>query len=333
MRSFRAKGLALKCCRRRLKFFSAFGSLLLLLSCSGQKPHYLGYIEAYLVYIAPPVSGQLFDLDIHRGDAVKANQKLYQLDPEPEHSYLNQAQYTLAAEQETLSDLEKGQRSTILDALRANVLSAEAQLALSKITLERNQRLYDKQVVSKAALDNATADYATRLQEVKQLQANLAEAELGAREHLIQAQTQKVKAAESAMNAYAWQLSEKTGMASDGGIIFDTFFRPGEFIPAGQAVVAILSPKQIRVLFYVPEPNYSDIKLGQTVWFKIDGVKKAKAVKVRFISKDAEYTPPVIYSAESKSKLVYRIEAQLPEDSALQFHPGTPVSVYLQDPK
>src|SRR5262249_47275178 len=146
----------------------------------------------------------------------------------------------LAAEQETLSDLENGQRNTILDALRANVLGAEAQLALSKITLERNQRLYEKNVVSKAALDAAEADYSTRLQEVSQLKSNLAEAELGARQHLIQAQVQKVNAADAAMKAYAWQLSQKTGVASDEGIIFDTFFRPGEFITAGQPVLAIL---------------------------------------------------------------------------------------------
>ncbi len=318
-----------------LRVFKILGvlSLCVLMSSCGKNPHYLGYIEAYLIYVAPPVSGQLYDLDVARGAPVKVDQKLYQLDPEPERSYLNQAQYTLAAEQETLSDLENGQRNTILDALRANVLGAEAQLALSKITLDRNQRLYKKEVVSKAALDSAEADYSTRLQEVSQLKSNLAEAELGARQHLIQAQTQKVNAAEAAMKATAWQLSQKTGLASDEGIVFDTFFRPGEFIPAGQPVLAILSPKEIRVLFYVPESNYSHIKLGQTVWFKVDGKTKAKAVTVSFISKEAEYTPPVIYSEESKSKLVYRVEAQLPAAIALTFHPGSPVTVYLQDPE
>ncbi|MCD6045820.1 MAG: periplasmic component of efflux system [Gammaproteobacteria bacterium] len=316
---------------RILKIFAIL-SLLLLSSCR-DKPHYLGYIEAYLIYVSPPVSGQLYDLDVTRGDSVRGDQKLYQLDPEPERSYLSQAQYTVASEQETLADLENGQRNTVLDAIRANLLAAEAQLALAKITLDRNQRLYDKEVVSQAALDSAKADYSTRLQEVKQLQANLAEAELGARQHLIQAQTQKVNAALASMKAYAWQLSQKTGLASDDGIIFDTFFRPGEFIPAGQPVLAILSPKEIRVLFYVPEPHYSHIKLGQTVWFKVNGVKTAKAVKVSFISKEAEYTPPVIYSEESKSKLVYRVEARLPPEIALKFHPGSPVTVYLQDPK
>lgn len=306
--------------------------LVILTSSCGNNSHYLGYVEAYLIYVSPPVSGQLFDLNVARGDPVKVNQTLYQLDPEPERSTLSQAQYTLAAEQETLQDFENGQRSTILNALRANILGAQAQLALSKITLDRNQRLYAKNVVSQAALDAAKADYSTRLQEVNQLQSNLAEAELGARQHLIESQAQKVNAAEAAMKAAAWQLSQKTGIASDGGIIFDTFFRPGEFISAGQPVLAILSPKEIRVLFYIPEPDYSRIKLGQTVWFKVDGKTQAKAVKVSFISKNAEYTPPVIYSEESKSKLVYRVEAQLPPDIALKFHPGSPVTVYLKDP-
>ncbi len=306
--------------------------LLAFLSSCHSNTTYLGYIEAYLIYVTPPVSGQLFDLDVMRGEPITLQQKLYQLDPEPEQSYLNQAKYTLAAEQETLSDLENGQRTTILDAIRANIAEAQAQLALAQITLSRNQTLYQKHAVSKAALDAAQTDYSAKLQIVKQLQSNLAEAELGSRQHTIEAQAQKVKAAEESMNAYAWQVSQKTGIALDQGIVFDTFFRPGEYITAGQPVLAILSPKEIRVLFYVPEPNYSQIKLGQTVWFKVDGEKKYYPVTVSFISKDAEYTPPVIYSEESKSKLVYRVEAKLPEKIALDFHPGSPVQVYLQDP-
>lgn len=316
-----------------IKSFTVLAVVWLLASCGGNNTHYLGYVEAYLIYISPPVSGQLFDLDVARGDAVAINQKLYQLDPDPERSNLSEAQYNLAAAQETLLDFENGQRNTILDALRANVLQAQAQLAFAKITLERNQRLYDKQVVSKAALDDAQTTYDAQFQEVKQLQSNLAEAELGSRQHIIQAQAQRVSAAEAAVKAAAWQLSQKTGLASDSGIIYDTFFRPGEFITAGQAVLAILSPREMRILFYVPEPHYSQIKLGQTLWFKVDGEKKAQAVKISFISKDAEYTPPVIYSEESRTKLVYRVEAQLPENIALHFHPGSPVEVYLRDPK
>ena len=113
-----------------IKPFMLLSAILLLAACHRHNTHYLGYVEAYLIYVSPPVSGQLFDLDVARGDAVVVNQKLYQLDPEPERSYLNQAQYTLAGEQETLLDLENGQRSTILAALQANVLQAQAQLLL-----------------------------------------------------------------------------------------------------------------------------------------------------------------------------------------------------------
>ncbi len=315
------------------RIFILFIVMGLLAACHRNNPAYLGYVEAYLIYISPPVSGQLFDLYVGRGESISINKKLYQLDPEPERSNLNQAQYNLAAAQETLLDFENGQRSTILEALHASLLQGQAQLALSKITLERYQRLYEKHAVSQAALDAAQTDYSARFEQVNQLQANLAEAELGSRQHVIQAQWEKVNAADSAMKAAAWQLSQKTGVATDSGIVFDTFFRPGEFVVAGQAVLAILSPKEMRILFYVPEPHYSQIKLGQTVWFMVDGKKKAIPVQVSFVSKNAEYTPPVIYSEASKAKLVYRVEAKLPEKIALQFHPGSPVEVYLRDPR
>ena len=48
---------------------------------------------------------------------------------------------------------------------------------------------------------------------------------------------------------------------------------------------------------------------------------------ISFISPQSEYTPPVIYSESSRSKLVYLIEARLPPDKAILLNPGQPVAV------
>src|SRR5205085_42793 len=44
----------------------------------------------------------------------------------------------------------------------------------------------------------------------------------------------------------------------------------------------------------------------------------------------AEFTPPVIYSKESRAKLVFLVEAKPAEADAPKLHPGQPVDVTLQ---
>jgi HlyD family secretion protein len=48
------------------------------------------------------------------------------------------------------------------------------------------------------------------------------------------------------------------------------------------------------------------------------------------VSNQAEYTPPVIYSNESRAKLVFMVEAHPSIADATKLHPGQPVSVVLQ---
>ena len=50
---------------------------------------------------------------------------------------------------------------------------------------------------------------------------------------------------------------------------------------------------------------------------------------ITFISPQAEYTPPVIYSRETRTKLVFLIEARPTPDDAVKLHPGQPLEVTL----
>jgi HlyD family secretion protein len=50
---------------------------------------------------------------------------------------------------------------------------------------------------------------------------------------------------------------------------------------------------------------------------------------VNYISTQAEFTPPVIYSQGSRAKLVYMIEAGFASSDAVHLKPGQPVDVRL----
>jgi len=301
--------------------------LLLLTACSHHSQRYLGYIEGKYVYLSSPVSGQLLTLAVQKGEVAQANQIAFELDPQPELSQLQNAQAQLTSAQADLENLKLGERSTILKRLEAQISQAKANLVFSKKMFERNTLLVKTDSIGKAVLDQSRAQYESDEQKLNEAKANLAEAKLGARNNLIAAQEAKVQAAQANVNQYQWLVSQKTIRFSEAGYVQDTLFRQNEFVPAGKPVVQFLPPNNRVVVFYVPEKKVSQIHPGQKIDFSCDGCQKHLSATVDYIASRAEYTPPVIYSENSREKLVYYIEAKINPLIATQMHPGEPVEV------
>jgi HlyD family secretion protein len=53
-------------------------------------------------------------------------------------------------------------------------------------------------------------------------------------------------------------------------------------------------------------------------------------VAVSYVSTEPEFTPPIIYSNESRAKLVFMIEARAAAGGAPALRPGQPVEVVPQ---
>jgi HlyD family secretion protein len=124
-----------------------------------------------------------------------------------------------------------------------------------------------------------------------------------------------------------WDLDQKTQRAPEAGIIFDTLYRQGEMIQAGKPAVVLLPPQNIKIRFFVPERKISLVQQGQEVTVIIDGLKDQLKAKISYISPRTEYTPPVIFSEESREKLVILVEAVFDEKVAATLHPGQPADV------
>ena len=69
------------------------------------------------------------------------------------------------------------------------------------------------------------------------------------------------------------------------------------------------------------------IALGRAVTIHCDGCKAAVPAKVTFISRTSEFTPPVIYSQDERSKLVFLFDARTETPGELRV--GQPVDVKL----
>ena len=119
----------------------------------------------------------------------------------------------------------------------------------------------------KAALDQAKA----RLAEAE---AALANAKLPTgRDDAIRAAEADAIAAKAALAQAQWRLDQKKLVAPSDAFVFDTLYRPGEFIDAGQPVVSLLPAANIRVRFFVPATALAQLPAGTAVHIKTTGAK------------------------------------------------------------
>ncbi|MGA7167237.1 MAG: efflux RND transporter periplasmic adaptor subunit [Pseudolabrys sp.] len=124
------------------------------------------------------------------------------------------------------------------------------------------------------------------------------------------------------------RLMRRNAYSPGDGTVEQVYYRPGETVPAGRPVVAILPPGNLKLRFFAPQAILPTIKYGDIVEVSCDGCEKGLTAKVSFIARSAEYTPPVIYSQEERAKLVFLIEAR-PEQPD-KFRVGQPVTVTLR---
>jgi HlyD family secretion protein len=124
------------------------------------------------------------------------------------------------------------------------------------------------------------------------------------------------------------RLMRRNAYSPGDGTVEQVYYRPGETVPAGRPVVAILPPGNLKLRFFAPQAILPTIKYGDIVDVSCDGCEKNLTAKVSFIARSAEYTPPVIYSQEERAKLVFLIEAR-PEQPD-KFRVGQPVTVTLR---
>lgn len=269
-------------------------SAILIASCSRPPTHQAqGYIEGRYTYMATSVSGVLKQLDVKRGTKVEHGQMLFVLEEQPESNL-----YMAAVE-----NLKQAVASR--DVIVAN-------LAYAKVMYERYKILVPENAIQRSQLDNAKSTYLATVAQLTQANANIAST--------------------SATLAQAkWTKDQKIVYAPVDAIVFDTYYRLGEYTVANQSILSLLAPSDIKAIFYIGEVDLASMQLGDKVKVLCDGCSKAYAGRVSFISPSAEYTPPVIYSTETKEKLIYRIEAEFAPDDAYHLHPGQPVTVIYKN--
>jgi len=314
----------------RAVFLALVPAVVAVAGCESAKPsHYFpGYVEGEYVRVAAPLSGTLTRLTVERGAQVAKSAPLFALEDEQERAARAEAEARMRQAQASLADLEKGRRPPEVAAVRAQLAQAEASLAQSEADLVRTRKLVADRFLPPQQQDAAIATRDRDSARVAELNEQVRIAHLPARGDAIAAARAEVKAVGDALAQAQWRVDQKSQAAPVAGLVDDTLYRPGEWVAAGAPVVSLLPPGNVKVRFFVPEAQLATIKAGDAVTVRCDGCAHDIAARVRFISPQAEYTPPVIYSRENRAKLVYLVEAR-PDVPDPALHPGLPVEVTL----
>jgi len=287
-----------------------------------------GYADADYVKVGPTQQGLLTAVSVGRGDQVESGALLFTQDDTADRAARDQAARQLLQAEQQLANLQAGGKPTEIQQAEANLADARSTRDRTQADLQRDERLMPVGGISIQTLDQVRADVRSAQAKVQVAEAALAQlhAPMG-REGEIKAQTAAVEAARAAVAMAAWRLDQRRVAAPVGGRVADILARPGETVSAGAPVVSLLPPANILVRFFVPETALSTVHKGDRVALHCDNCPNDLTATISFVSPQAEYTPPVIYSESSRSKLVYLIEARPRPDQAPLINPGQPIEV------
>jgi HlyD family secretion protein len=302
---------------------AALIALLLLSPKRSQGQALTGYVEGEPLYLAVPVAGTVKAMYVARGEEVQAGAALFQVDPQQPQAQRDQAAADVAASQAQAEDARKGQRPVELAIYEANIAAAEAQAREARANLRRVEILAAKGIYAQARLDDARASAQAADAQVAAARRQRDAAALGAREDQIRAADARVRQAQAGLSGAAARLSDVSPRAPVAARVEDVFFQQGEWAPAHQPILALLPDERIKVRFFVPEAQLAAYRVGRTVRFTCDGCAQDLTARIVFVSPRPEFTPPVIYSRESRDRLVYMVEAR----PSRRLNPGQPVDV------
>ena len=288
--------------------------------------NYLGYVEGETTLVGAPQAGRLVSVAAVKGQEVKQGAVLFALDPAQFAAEVARTEAAVTTAKATRDNLLTGKRQQEIDVIRAQIAQAEASLGLAQKELVRASTLATSGTAAQSRLDQAQEQVNSYEQRIAELKASEQVASLPARGTEIDAATSRVSEAEAQLAQAKEKLSDLSPVAPADASVDDVFFKPGEWVAAGQPVVSLLKPSDVTLRFFVPESVLAQAQPGRAIQFKCDGCDGFKSAVISHVASQPEYTPPVIYSESARSKLVYLVEAK-PDATDKQLRPGLPIEV------
>lgn len=210
------------------------------------------------IKISPYISGEVVQLLVKEGDEVKAGDLLAKIDPEIYVSAFDQSNASL--------NTQKANEANA----KARLTQMKAQLENAKLTFERQQKLFNQNVISKAEFDQAKSAY------------DVANAQVEASEQDINASQFMVKSSEAGMKRAKEDLTRTAIFAPNDGTVSKLSVEKGERVTgasqfsSGTEIMRVANLNEMEVQVEVNENDIVRVSMGDTALIEVDAYLNRK---------------------------------------------------------
>src|ERR1700737_3091659 len=295
------------------------GALVLYLATGRYVTEEDAYVQVVNVSISPQVAGQVAAIAAKSKIAVKKNDALFNLDPEPYRIALANAEAQLRIARDQVRNLIETYRARL-----KQIDEAKATVDYAQTTYERQQHLYDTGAAPRATLDAAIRDLQTAKANLASLQreAAAALAQLGGDLDMPIDQQASVKQAQAAVDTAARNLRLTSIVAPFDGIPDNVEnIAVGAFLNAGQSAFPLVSTHDLYIEANIRETDLTYVREGNPARVTIDAYPDtsvaAKVTTLAPASGSVFALLPPQNATGNWVKVVQRIPVRLSFDQAL----------------
>ncbi|WP_318640125.1 HlyD family secretion protein [Flavobacterium ardleyense] len=282
---------------------------ILIISCTKDNDRADGYgnFEATEITVSSESNGKIEFLNIEEGAVLEAPDQVGLIDT----MQLYYSKQQLLASKNTVSSKSE------------NVLSQRSvlneQLKSAQIERNRVRSMFDENAATKRQVDEV--DGRVKVIEAQMRSVGTQNAPIVSDLKSIDVQIEKIND----------QIAKSKITNPIRGTVLTKYAEAGEITAFGKPLYKIADMSEMTLRVYVSETQLSNIKIGQEVTVKIDGVEEMKTFKgtISWIASQAEFTPKIIQTKEERVNLVYAVKVKINNDGSLKI--GMPAEMWVKE--
>jgi HlyD family secretion protein len=250
-----------------------------------------GRLEAKLVDVAAKESLRIKEILVDEGNLVAAGQVVVQMDTLTLEAELAEAKQKVAAAQERIA------------AANAAIVKRQSEIELAKLELERTRKLLQDRAASQEQYDIRQTAVQTNLAGLAQDEAHL------------QTAKQEVEVAQANVAVIQTRIDDATLKSPVRGRVLYRLAEVGEVLGPGGKALTLVNLEDVYMEIFLPSEEAARARIGSEARITLDASPGLAAPgTVSFVSPEAQFTPKQVETRSERSKLMFRVKIQVPEE-------------------
>jgi HlyD family secretion protein len=255
-----------------------------------------GRIESKLVDVAAKEPLRVKEILVNEGDTVAPGQILVRLDTVTLDAQLAEAKAKVAAAQERVA------------IANAAIVKRQSEIELAKLEVERARKLVQERAASQREYD------------IRQTALQTTTAGLAEDEARLRTAKEEVTVAQENVTVIQTRIDDATLRSPVRGRVLYRLAEVGEVLAPGGKALTLVNLADIYMEIFLPAEEAAKVKVGDPARITLDYAPgRAAAGYVSFVSPEAQFTPKQVETLSERTKLMFRVKIQLPEETVVSY--------------